>query len=82
MSLLVSIIVPTALRQLHDDTSVDSLGTHCQQCHGNGQALWRVDAYVQVVEGMDVVKTIEGTRTGRMDKPEKPIVVADAGELD
>ena len=76
MSLLVSIILPTARRRLHDDGSVDSMGTYCQHCRGNG------DAYVQVVEGMDVVKTIEGTRTGRMDKPEKPIVVADAGELD
>ena len=30
---------------------------------------------VQVVEGMDVVKAIEGTPTGPGDKPVEPVVV-------
>ncbi|ORY95268.1 cyclophilin B complexed with [d-ser8]-cyclosporin [Syncephalastrum racemosum] len=34
-----------------------------------------------VLEGMDVVKKIEGTKTSRRDKPEVDIVIADSGEL-
>ena len=36
---------------------------------------------MQVVEGMDVVKKIEATKTGRNDKPTEDIIIADAGEL-
>ena len=35
----------------------------------------------QVVEGMDVVKAVEGTPTGAMDKPKAPCTIADCGEL-
>lgn len=35
----------------------------------------------QVIEGMDVVKTIEGQETNRMDNPKKKCVIADSGEL-
>lgn len=35
----------------------------------------------QVIEGMDVVKTIEGQGTDRTDKPLKKVVIADSGEL-
>ncbi|KFM25198.1 Peptidyl-prolyl cis-trans isomerase B [Auxenochlorella protothecoides] len=35
----------------------------------------------EVIDGYDVVKKIEGTRTSRGDKPVEPVLVADAGEL-
>lgn len=35
----------------------------------------------EVLEGMDVVSKIESTQTDRMDKPRKPVVISDAGEL-
>jgi peptidyl-prolyl cis-trans isomerase B (cyclophilin B) len=35
----------------------------------------------EVVKGMDVVKTIESTPTGAMDKPQKPVMIKDCGEL-
>lgn len=35
----------------------------------------------EVVEGMDVVKAIEGTQTDRRDQPIAPVVIADSGEL-
>ncbi len=35
----------------------------------------------EVVEGMDIVRTIESTETGRMDKPVQPITIAACGEL-
>ena len=35
----------------------------------------------QVVEGMDVVKTIEASRTNASDAPLKPCVIADCGQL-
>lgn len=36
---------------------------------------------VAVVDGFDVVKKIEGSRTGFQDKPVDPILVAESGEL-
>lgn len=35
----------------------------------------------EVIEGMDVVKKVEGTKTDRMDKPMSPCVIANCGEL-
>ena len=35
----------------------------------------------EIVEGMDVIKKIEGTKTDRMDKPMNPVKIADCGEL-
>ncbi|KAK9803471.1 hypothetical protein WJX73_005633 [Symbiochloris irregularis] len=35
----------------------------------------------EVVEGYDVVQKIEGSKVDRSDKPQSPIVIADAGEL-
>lgn len=35
----------------------------------------------EVIEGMDVVKKVEGTKTDRMDRPASPCVIADCGEL-
>eukprot|EP00177_Eucheuma_denticulatum_P002541 GFKZ01004565.1.p2 GENE.GFKZ01004565.1~~GFKZ01004565.1.p2 ORF type:complete len:223 (-),score=29.19 GFKZ01004565.1:2101-2769(-) len=35
----------------------------------------------QVVGGMDVVKAIEGTETGMMDRPRKDVVIVKSGEL-
>lgn len=35
----------------------------------------------EVVEGMDVVQKIESSPTGPMDRPSKPITIADSGEL-
>lgn len=35
----------------------------------------------EVLEGMDIVKAIENTKTGAMDRPAEKIVVSDAGEL-
>jgi len=35
----------------------------------------------EVVEGMDVVRKIEATKTGMMDKPAQPIVIKACGEL-
>lgn len=35
----------------------------------------------QVISGFDIVKTIEGTPTGSMDKPTKDVVIAECGEL-
>lgn len=35
----------------------------------------------QVIEGMDVVKAIEGQNTDRADRPKEPCVIADCGEL-
>ena len=35
----------------------------------------------KVIEGMDVVKKIENNRTGRRDRPIKPVVITDCGEL-
>ena len=36
---------------------------------------------VQVVDGMDVVRRIEGLPTDSGDKPSTPVVIADCGEL-
>ena len=35
---------------------------------------------VQVVEGLDIVKKIENTKTGRGDAPAEKVVISDAGE--
>eukprot|EP00892_Ulva_mutabilis_P003430 jgi/Ulvmu1/1459/UM011_0189.1 len=35
----------------------------------------------EVIEGMDVVRKVEGTPTGPMDRPVAPCVIADCGEL-
>ncbi len=35
----------------------------------------------EIVEGMDVIKKIEGTKTDRSDKPMNPVKIADCGEL-
>lgn len=35
----------------------------------------------QVIEGMDVVSKIENLETDRQDRPKKPVVIADSGEL-
>lgn len=35
----------------------------------------------QVIEGMDVVTTVENGPTGMMDRPKKPVTIADCGEL-
>ena len=35
----------------------------------------------QVIEGMDVVTTIENTPTNRSDRPESPVTIADCGAL-
>lgn len=35
----------------------------------------------QVIEGMEVVKEIEGTETGMMDRPKKDVVISKCGEL-
>lgn len=35
----------------------------------------------QVVGGMDVVRTIEGTATGMMDRPKKDVVIVSSGEV-
>ena len=35
----------------------------------------------QVIEGMDVVKKIEGTPTNRGDRPLEPVTITEAGEL-
>merc|ERR1719261_78912 len=35
----------------------------------------------QVVEGFDIVQTIEGTKPGAMDRPAEPVTIADCGEL-
>ncbi|CAI5488451.1 unnamed protein product [Closterium sp. Naga37s-1] len=35
----------------------------------------------QVLEGLDVVRTIEGQQTDRMDRPKAACVIADSGEL-
>ena len=36
---------------------------------------------LKVVEGFDVVQTIEGSKTGAMDRPVEPVVIADCGEV-
>jgi peptidyl-prolyl cis-trans isomerase B (cyclophilin B) len=36
----------------------------------------------RVIEGMDVVKTIEGVATNHSDKPNAPVVIADCGALE
>ena len=36
----------------------------------------------RVVEGMEVVKAMEGTETGASDKPTKDVVIADCGMLE
>jgi peptidyl-prolyl cis-trans isomerase B (cyclophilin B) len=35
----------------------------------------------QVIEGMDVVSKIENLETDRQDRPKKPVVIANSGEL-
>lgn len=35
----------------------------------------------QVVEGLDIVRQIEKSKTDRMDRPQSPVVISDAGEL-
>lgn len=35
----------------------------------------------QVVEGMDVLKEIEGTETGMMDRPKNDVVISKCGEV-
>lgn len=41
----------------------------------------RHTVFGEVVEGMDVVSAIEATQTGPMDRPVKPVVIKDCGEL-
>lgn len=41
----------------------------------------RHTVFGQVVEGFDIVQTIEGTKTGAMDRPAEPVTIADCGEL-
>uniref|UniRef100_A0A7S2Z502 Peptidyl-prolyl cis-trans isomerase n=1 Tax=Chloropicon laureae TaxID=464258 RepID=A0A7S2Z502_9CHLO len=41
----------------------------------------RHTVFGQVVEGFDVVQTIENSKTGAMDRPAEPVVIADCGEL-
>lgn len=41
----------------------------------------RHTVFGQVIEGFDVVQTIENGPTGRGDKPQQPVVIADCGEL-
>lgn len=41
----------------------------------------RHTVFGEVLEGMDVVSTIEGTQTGPMDRPVKAVVIKDCGEL-
>ncbi|XP_030829796.1 peptidyl-prolyl cis-trans isomerase B [Strongylocentrotus purpuratus] len=36
----------------------------------------------KVLEGMDVVRKIESTKTGRNDKPAKDVVIADSGTIE
>lgn len=35
----------------------------------------------EVIEGMDVVREVENTKTGRGDRPTKDCVIADCGSL-
>ena len=35
----------------------------------------------KVVEGMTVVKAMEATPTGAEDKPKKPVIIANCGQL-
>ncbi len=37
--------------------------------------------FVQVVEGLDIVRQIEQSNTDRMDRPKSPVVISAAGEL-
>ena len=39
-----------------------------------------IEVLVQVVEGLDIVKKIENTKTGRGDAPAEKVVISDAGE--
>ncbi|QDZ20648.1 cyclophilin-type peptidyl-prolyl cis-trans isomerase [Chloropicon primus] len=41
----------------------------------------RHTVFGQVIEGFDIVQTIEGSKTGAMDRPAEPVVIADCGEL-
>lgn len=41
----------------------------------------RHTVFGQVIEGFDVVQTIEGSKTGAMDRPVEPVVIADCGEV-
>jgi len=41
----------------------------------------RHTVFGEVLEGMDVVTKIEGTQTGPMDRPVKPVMIKDCGEL-
>lgn len=36
---------------------------------------------LQVVDGLEIVKQIENTPTGRNDVPKEAVTIADAGEL-
>jgi len=38
-------------------------------------------ASVQIVDGLDVVRKIESTKTARGDRPVEAVTIADAGEL-
>jgi len=53
-------------------------------CYVSLQTPWLDGRHVvfgQVIEGMEVVKEIEGLDTDRMDKPKKKCVIAASGEL-
>ena len=48
--------------------------------YNNCEACCVIEIVTQVVEGLDIVKKIENTKTGRGDAPAEKIVISDAGE--
>ena len=63
---------PTLVGQAGRRSAVPS-PVSCESCH-----VTRI--LPQVVEGLDIVKKIENTKTARGDAPVEKVVISDAGE--
>ena len=62
------------------DFCAEALAAHLDNRQGRCVSLHAIDE--QVVDGMDVIQTIEANPTSRGDAPIKEVVIADCGQIE